>query len=94
MGEESEASAVEICRTYVRDGVRLDVVASRLGIGEWVLAVVNEAGVASNWTESFATGEAALDAGLKAIEEEGVETFTSIEGFEYLQDVHSEREPH
>lgn len=94
MGEESETSADELCRAYMSDGVRLDIVASRLGKGEWALAVLNEAGVASNWTEFFATGEAALNAGMKAIEEEGVEAFTSIEGFEYLQEVRGDGEPH
>jgi len=94
MTDQSGASADEICRTYINDGVRLDIVASRIGKGEWALAVLNEAGVASNWTEFFATGEAALDAGMKAIEEEGVEAFTSMEGFEYLQDAHGEGEPH
>lgn len=94
MSQESGTSAIEIRRTYARNGVHLDVVASRLGIGEWTLAVVNEAGVVSNWIEFFAKGKAALNAGMKAIEEEGVKAFTSIEGFEYLQDAHSEGEPH
>ena len=93
MTDESEALVDELCRNYVSNGVRLEIVASRLGEGEWALAVMNEAGIASNWTEFFATGEAALEAGMKAIEEEGVEAFTSIEGFEYLQDDESEGEP-
>jgi hypothetical protein len=76
----------ECWQTYMGDGVRLEINAHRVTEDEWALAIVNEAGVASNWTEFFATGEAALAAGLKVIEEEGVAAFTSIEGFDYLLD--------
>ncbi|MEX2468722.1 MAG: hypothetical protein WD396_03110 [Pseudohongiellaceae bacterium] len=96
MGDEPDAgiSEDECWQTYVGQGVRLEINAHRITEGEWALAVVNEAGVASNWLEFFATGEAALAAGLKAIEEEGVEAFTSIEGFDYLQDGSKDGERH
>lgn len=67
-------------------GVRLEIVATCLSRGQWTLAVINQRGVMSMWCESFATAEAAVETARKTIEEEGVEEFTSIEGFEYLDE--------
>ena len=74
-----------ICsRWYVGNGVRLEIVAERITTNEWALAVINEHGIMSHWNEFFATSEAALNAGLRAIETEGTDEFTSTEGFDYL----------
>ena len=76
----------ERCQTWEGQGVRLEIVASRLRDGRWNLAVINERGVHSIWHESFATAETAFEVARKAIEEEGIEEFVSIEGFDYLDD--------
>lgn len=76
----------EIRQTYMEAGVRLEIVASCEGENQWALMVVNEAGIRSHWIEFFATGDAALTAALQAIREEGVEAFSSVEGFDYLGD--------
>lgn len=76
----------ECWQTYEENGVCLEINTQRRSEGEWALAIVNEDGVASHWIETFATAKAAMVAGLNAIEEEGVEAFTSIEGFEYLSE--------
>lgn len=73
-------------QTWEGQGVRLEIVATRLRDGRWNLAVVNERGVHSIWYESFATAETAFEIALKAIDEEGIEEFVSIEGFEYLDE--------
>ena len=74
----------ELRKALVFDGVRLEIVATEITTNEWSLAVINEAGVSSNWYEFFTTPEAALAEAVRVIEEEGVDEFTDIEGFEYL----------
>lgn len=73
-------------QTWKGKGVRLEIVAEKLAEGQWSLSVINERGVMSMWTEFFETADAAITAAITAIEDEGVEEFTSIEGFEYLDD--------
>lgn len=76
----------ERCQTWLGQGVRLEIVATKLRDGRWNLAVINERGVHSIWHESFATAESAFEVARKTIEEEGIEEFVSIEGFEYLDE--------
>jgi hypothetical protein len=73
-------------QSWVGRGVRLEIVATPLPDGRWSLSVVNERGVMSTWLEFFETAEAAIAVARKTIEEEGVEEFVSIEGFEYLDE--------
>jgi hypothetical protein len=67
-------------------GVRLEIIATRLGEREWMLSVINTLGVSSNWTEFFPSADEAIREGLEAIKTEGVEAFTDISGFDYLQE--------
>lgn len=76
----------ELCREISKDGVTLKVIATRIGDGEWQLAVLNEKGMSSNWLELFSTAQQAIDAAVDAIEREGVKAFVDDEGFEYLND--------
>lgn len=50
----------------------------------WFLSVQNEKGVMTNWVESFSTAEEAINTGLKAINEEGVDEFMACDDFGYL----------
>jgi len=73
-------------QSVVMDGVRLEIIATRIGEREWMLSVINTLGVSSNWTEFFPSADEAIREGLEAIKTEGVESFTDISGFDYLQE--------
>jgi hypothetical protein len=66
------------------DGELLTVIAQKISNRERARAVQNEFGLNSNWDEFFPTAQQAIDAGIYAIENEGAQEFTSIEGFERL----------
>ena len=51
--------------------------------GGWLLAVSNEQGVTSHWTEPFKSEREALKAALKAIKEEGLEGFHMEQPWKY-----------
>ena len=78
-----ETNAV-LFREVFKDGATLLVVARKIEKEQWALSVQNEFGTTSNWLDFFAGAQQAIDAGIAAIEKEGIEPFTSIEGFEYL----------
>lgn len=86
MSKEPSSLREELWERVEVDGVRLEVVASKITDGEWALRVVNERGISSNWDEFFASAHEALNAGKEAIESEGVGPFVDIEGFEYSLD--------
>jgi hypothetical protein len=86
MKQQAKSIDVERRETWEGRGVRLEIVAKPLPDGQWCLSVINERGILSIWHEFFPTAEAALGVARKAIEEEGVEDFVSIEGFEYLDE--------
>ena len=71
-------------REVVTGGTKLIVIATRIAKEQWQLSVQNEYGINSNWLEFFPSAELAIEAGVKAIEEEGIEPFIDTEGFEYL----------
>jgi len=75
-----------LCREISKDGATLKVIATKISEAEWELAILNEKGVSSNWLESFSTAQQAIDAGIEAIEKEGVKEFVDVEGFEYLNE--------
>ncbi|MCI5106677.1 MAG: hypothetical protein MRY76_08195 [Pseudomonadales bacterium] len=74
------------CLSWLGKGVRLEIYSELIGPEVWSVAVRNEYGVTSHWVETFDTAEAALDAAMQAIEEEGVEAFTSTEIIDDLLD--------
>lgn len=74
-----------IARDVTLEGHHLRVLARLIDEESWELAIENELGVRSVWFEWFPTAQAALDAGLNAIQDEGVDTFVDVEGFDYLQ---------
>ena len=73
-------------QSVVMDGVRLEIIATRIGERDWMLSVINTLGVSSNWIEFFSSAEEAIRQGLEAIKTEGGEAFTDITGFDYLQE--------
>lgn len=75
MYEETLMSQVELRKDVFKDGVKLGVIASKVGEDEWELCIENDFGARSVWIESFPTARMALNAGVKAIESEGAQTF-------------------
>ena len=76
----------ERTQSVVMDGVRLEIITSQISEREWTLSVLNTLGVSSNWIEFFPSADEAIREGLEAIKTEGVEAFTDISGFDYLQE--------
>jgi uncharacterized protein len=62
-------------RTAKVYGWELDVEIHKQG-RKWRLEVIDERGTHNVWIEPFATEQAALDEALRAIKEEGVESFS------------------
>lgn len=76
----------ELCAEISKDGENLTIIARKIEKAQWELSVINGHGVSSVWLENFPTAKHAIDTGIKAIRDEGVEPFASTEGFEYLHD--------
>lgn len=66
----------DLSRVFARDGWELDIEICEDGSGKWILQVIDERGTATVWTEPFDTEQLALDEALRAIEEEGIESFS------------------
>ena len=86
MDEPSEIHAGKFTKVVAQNGIKLLVIARKVESGNWELTIQNEYKVCTNWIESFSSAKLALEAGVEAIEKEGVESFVDIEGFEYLFD--------
>lgn len=86
MEDVTDRYAVEVVRELTLEGHHLRVIAREVTDSQWELAVENCLGVRSVWFEWFPTAQAAIDTGLSAIHDEGVETFVDVAGFEYLAD--------
>ena len=76
----------ELSTEISKDGVKLILTARIMEEDQWQLSVTNEYGISSNWLEYFSSAQLAIEAGAKAIEEEGIEPFVDTDGFEYLFD--------
>ena len=94
MNKETRMCENELRKDIIIHDVKLEITARKVGEGEWELSVENEWGIRSVWVESFATAQTALDAGMKAIELEGIEPFIDKEGFEYLFEDGSAEQAH
>lgn len=90
MKKEKEISIHEDCITFICGDIRLDIVAIEHEKDEWGLSIINSCGVRSTWLEMFESSAHAIEAGIQAIREEGIEEFTGIEGFEYLSEIQND----
>lgn len=75
----------KLCKEVSKEGETLKVVTTKINNGEWQLSILNEKGISSNWMEYFSTAQQAINAGLEAIEKEGVKEFINVDGFDYLK---------
>ena len=83
---EDIAGAVDaiLFKEVIKGGVNLIVIARKIEKEQWQLSVQDENGISSNWLEFFPSAQLAIDAGVNAIQKEGIESFTDTEGYEYL----------
>ena len=76
---QSPINLRRVCRRVATRAGELRVIANFMsddeGEEEWELSIVNEREAAQTWMEWFPSAEAAIEAGLEAIEEEGPEAF-------------------
>ena len=83
MSVQSPINVARVCREVSTTAGKLKVVANFMnadeGEDDWELSIVNERDAAQIWMEWFPTAEAAIAAGLAAIEEEGPEAFVKNE---------------
>lgn len=88
-----ERTSMEIevrTQTYIADGVRLEIVAAKIAENKWSLSVINQQCIRSIWSEFFESPDLAFAAARRAIQKEGMEEFTSLEGFEYLNEIEND----
>ena len=71
-------------KEVLKGEAKLIVMARKVEKEKWQLLVQNEYGISSNWFEFFPSAQLAIDTGVNAIEEEGIEPFIDTEGYEYL----------
>lgn len=86
MDVDRESGATEVTKELHIQGHILTVSAFYEGEAGWSLSIQNEKGIMTNWFDYFPTAEEAINAGLKAINEEGVDEFMAYEDFGYLYD--------
>ena len=90
MNESMDDAPNERHVAFISGNVRLDIVVTQMGEKEWSLSVINERGIFSTWWEYFECPDTAIRTALNEIQEENIEEFTNIEGFEYLDERHED----
>ena len=65
----------EITKEIEKDGFKVTIEVYKGNEGGWILEIVDEGWNSTSWDDLFPTAEEALDAGIKAIEEEGIQAF-------------------
>lgn len=75
MTDEIELIHSPLSQIYEADGHRLQIQIYRTPTTQWVLEVVDEAGISTVWDELFDADKAALECAFLAIEKEGVAQF-------------------
>ena len=93
MGVSTGKLIVEERLSVAFSGACLEIIATECEVIEscettntamWSLAIENEHGVRTVWHHKFVSASAAIDAGVRAIEEEGITSFTEMQDFQYL----------
>jgi hypothetical protein len=65
----------DITKEIEKDGLKVNIEVYRADKGGWILEIVDERWNSTVWDDLFPTAKEALDAGIKAIEEEGIQAF-------------------
>lgn len=84
MEKVTELYMDELSREVTVGGIKFIVTATKVEEGQWRISVQNEYGIFTNWLDYFSTPQLAIYEGIMSIENEGVNSFVEIDGFEYL----------
>jgi hypothetical protein len=68
-------SESDITKEIEKDGMKVTLEVYKNDDGRWILEIVDEGWNSTVWDNLFPTAKEALDAGIKAIEEEGIQAF-------------------
>ena len=75
MGKIVKYPESDIKKEIEKDGFKVSVEACKGDEGGWILEIVDEGLNSTVWDDLFPSAKEALDAGIKAIEEEGIQSF-------------------
>ena len=75
MGKIIKYPESNLKREIEQDGFKITIVVYKGDEGGWILEFVDEGWNSTVWDELFPSAKEALDAGYKAIEEQGIQTF-------------------
>ena len=77
MGKVVKNPESNITKEIEKDGskVTIEVYESDQKGGGWILEIVDDEGNSTVWDSQFPSSKEALDAGIKAIDEEGIQSF-------------------
>ena len=77
MGKIAKFPESEIIKEIERDGlkVKIEVYKADKKGGGWILEIVDEDWNSTVWDDLFPSSKEALDEGIKAIDEEGIQAF-------------------
>ena len=62
-------------REIEQDGFKITMVVYKADEGGWILEIVDEGWNSTLWDDLFPTAKDALEEGIKAIEEDGIQSF-------------------
>jgi hypothetical protein len=77
VGKISKFPESDITKEIERDGlkVKIEVYRADQKGGGWILEIVDEGWNSTVWDSQFRSSKEAIDAGIKAIDEEGIQAF-------------------
>jgi hypothetical protein len=77
VGKIAKIPESEIIKEIERDGlkVKIEVYKADQKGGGWILEIVDEGWNSTVWDSQFPSSEEAMDAGITAIDEEGIQSF-------------------
>ena len=64
-----------ISKTIEKDGLKVDIEVNSDNHGGWILEIVDKKWNPTVWGEIFPSAKKAIQAGVRAIEEQGIEAF-------------------
>ena len=75
MGKIVNYPEKDITKEIEKDGFKVTIEVYKGDEGGWILEIVDEGWNSTVWDDLFPSAKEALDAGIKAIEEEGIQSF-------------------
>lgn len=75
MGKIVKYPESDITKEIEKDGFKVTIEVYKGDQGGWILEIVDEEWNSTVWDDLFPSAKEALDAGIKTIEEEGIQAF-------------------